>query len=102
MNISIQYRRTAPADALDTTFQVRQPKAGKISLKAACLMAIYAGMSTAVHAQQQDQQLEEIQITGSRITRTTMETPTPVTTVSSQELSNMAPGNLIDGSSTPT
>jgi iron complex outermembrane receptor protein len=43
------------------------------------------------------QELEEIQITGSRISRSTMETPTPVTTVNASELAAMAPGNLIDG-----
>jgi len=44
----------------------------------------------------QDAQLEEIQITGSRITRTTMETPTPVTTIAADQLAAMAPGNLIE------
>jgi iron complex outermembrane recepter protein len=45
----------------------------------------------------QEGQLEEIQVTGSRITRSTMETPTPVTTIQASELASMAPGNLIDG-----
>ena len=44
----------------------------------------------------QEQALEEIQVTGSRISRTTMETPTPVTSMTANELSSMAPGNLID------
>jgi outer membrane receptor protein involved in Fe transport len=39
--------------------------------------------------------LEEINVTGSRIQRTGMQTPTPVTSVSMDDLSNMAPGNLI-------
>ncbi len=45
----------------------------------------------------QEGELEEIQITGSRITRTTMETPTPVTTIQAEDLAKMAPGNLIEG-----
>ena len=40
--------------------------------------------------------IEEIQVTGSRIRRTGMNTPTPVTVMSSGELDTMAPGNLID------
>lgn len=59
------------------------------------LVAISAGAATSVYAQ--DAQLEEIQITGSRITRSTMETPTPVTTIQATELAAMAPGNLIEG-----
>ncbi len=50
-------------------------------------------MITTAYAQDK---LEEIQITGTRISRTTMDTPTPVTTISADELSNMAPGSLID------
>jgi len=42
------------------------------------------------------QPLEEIQITGSRITRSGFNTPTPVTSVTSDELGQMAPGQLVD------
>lgn len=56
-------------------------------------------------AQDQDQEsanpvLEEVTITGSRIARTGMNTPTPVTMVDAQELSYMAPGDMIDAVST--
>lgn len=61
----------------------------------ATLLALTAGAFSPVFAQ--DEQLEEIQITGSRIVRSTMETPTPVTTIQAGDLANMAPGNLIDG-----
>lgn len=44
-----------------------------------------------------EEQLEEIQVTGSRISRTTMDTPTPVTTINAEDLAAMAPGNLIEG-----
>lgn len=57
-------------------------------------LALSAGAFNTAFAQEQ---LEEIQITGSRITRTTMETPTPVTTIQAADLANMAPGALIDG-----
>ena len=43
--------------------------------------------------------LEEIMVTGSRIQRTGMNTPTPVTSLDLGELSNMAPGNLIESMS---
>ncbi|HTQ98471.1 MAG TPA: TonB-dependent receptor [Candidatus Acidoferrum sp.] len=50
-------------------------------------------MASTVYAQEK---LEEIQVTGTRISRTTMDTPTPVTTITADELKNMNPGNLID------
>ncbi len=62
--------------------------------RTAWLLALAAGTATTVQAQ--DAQLEEIQITGTRITRSTMETPTPVTTIAADELASMAPGNLIE------
>jgi len=67
----------------------------KATLQSAVLLAITTGMFATAHAA--DEALEEIQVTGSRIARTTMETPTPVTTMQASELAAMAPGNLIDG-----
>jgi iron complex outermembrane receptor protein len=67
----------------------------KAALQSAVLLALTTGMFATAHAQ--DEALEEIQITGSRIARSTMETPTPVTTMQASELASMAPGNLIDG-----
>lgn len=64
-------------------------------LKQALLLALSAGSIQGALAQ--EPAVESIQITGSRIARTTMETPTPVTTMLASELSAMAPGNLIDG-----
>src|SRR5690554_479638 len=40
--------------------------------------------------------IEEIAVTGSRIQRTGMSTPTPVTTMEVDQLTAMAPGNLIE------
>jgi iron complex outermembrane recepter protein len=77
---------------VSTLLQQRQ---SSLLARTAWIVALATGASTAAFAQ--DEQLEEIQITGSRITRSTMETPTPVTTIQAEELSNMAPGNLIEG-----
>jgi outer membrane receptor protein involved in Fe transport len=41
-------------------------------------------------------QLEEVTVTGSRIIRSGMTTPTPVTAVQATELQNMSPGTLLD------
>ena len=49
----------------------------------AALILVGASASTAFAA---DEQLEEIQVTGSRISRTTMDTPTPVTTINAEDL----------------
>lgn len=41
--------------------------------------------------------LEEITVTGSRITRDGMQTPTPVTSVSAQQIDTLSPDQLLDG-----
>jgi outer membrane receptor protein involved in Fe transport len=65
-------------------------------IKPAGLAALaFATIAPAVQAQAPAP--EEIQVTGSRIARTTMETPTPVTTIEGAELQAMSPGNLISG-----
>ena len=43
------------------------------------------------------QTLDEITVTGSRISQNGMVTPTPVTAVAAAELEKMSPGTLIDG-----
>jgi outer membrane receptor protein involved in Fe transport len=48
-------------------------------------------------AQEAPNDLEEVRITGSRITQTSgMTTPTPVTAVTAVELQQMSPGNVVD------
>src|SRR5687768_18578216 len=64
-------------------------------LMGSAVFALAGGLHSTAFAQ--DEQLEEIQVTGSRISRTTMDTPTPVTTINAEELASMAPGSLIDG-----
>src|SRR5690606_2807494 len=61
----------------------------------------FAGFAGQVHGQQEPaaapaEGLEEVLVTGSRIQRTGMVTPTPVTAVEADDLSAMAPGVLID------
>lgn len=52
----------------------------------------FAGAAGAPQAQQP----EEVVVTGSRIQRTGMTTPTPVTAVTAEELANIAPGTIMD------
>lgn len=54
-----------------------------------------AGLLSTSPVSAQDE-LEEVLVTGSRIVRSGMQTPTPVTAVTRQELSNLEPGNLVD------
>src|SRR5690606_6942771 len=68
-------------------------RAGRLE-KGALALALTAGAIGAAHGQDV---VEEIQVTGTRITRTTMDTPTPVTSISGDELSYVAPNNLIEG-----
>ena len=69
---------------------------------AAVSWALCAGVAGIASAQAPDQTsgrqgpVEEVTVTGTRITATGMTTPTPVTVVQADELSNMAPGQLID------
>jgi len=66
-----------------------------ISYMGAAACALMAGPGSPAMAQDAAAGLDEINVTGSRIQRTGMQTPTPVTSVSAADLSNMAPGNLI-------
>jgi len=64
-----------------------------------CLFAISNGFGSAASAQEGGQDssvLEVIQVTGSRIQRTGMTTPTPVTTMNAEDLADMAPTTLMD------
>jgi iron complex outermembrane receptor protein len=58
-----------------------------------CAAAVALVLSSTAYAQQE--QLEEVTVTGSLIRSSGFTTPTPVTAVSSDELEAMAPGNLI-------
>jgi len=93
MKASQSYRRARLFVAINHSVQSLTKPARMIPTGLAAL-ALTVGAIPAATAQQQ--QLEEIQVTGSRISRTTMETPTPVTTMEASELAAMAPGNLID------
>ena len=59
----------------------------------AAAVAIAMGAPVLVHGQEA---IEEVKITGSRITQSGMNAPTPVTAVSVEELSEMAPGSVIE------
>jgi len=69
---------------------------------AAVAAAVCAGIGASASAQAQDGAgqrqgaIEEVTVTGSRITASGMNTPTPVTVVQADELADMAPGQLID------
>ncbi len=63
-----------------------------VSIAVSC--ALSAGFAGEIAAQ--DAGLEEVTVTGSRIVRDGMSTPTPVTAVSAEDLQMMAPGQIID------
>jgi iron complex outermembrane receptor protein len=67
-------------------------------LSAAIVLVLASAGGTTAIAQQPGEGLEEILVTGSRIRQTSgMETPNPVTVVTPDELSVLAPTNLIEG-----
>jgi len=63
-------------------------------LASACAIAL--GLGATVAAAQEEGPIEEVTVTGSLIERTGMNTPTPVTVVTTEDLSLMAPGNMIE------
>lgn len=66
------------------------------NLLAASVATIIAGMTGISGAYAQDAQLEEIQVTGTRIrNQTTITTPTPVTAVTTSELQNLNPASTM-------
>ena len=73
---------------------VRQSRVRSFRMKeVAAAVAIAIGVPALVQAQEA---IEEIKITGSRITQSGMNAPTPVTAVSVEELAEMAPGSVIE------
>jgi outer membrane receptor protein involved in Fe transport len=66
----------------------------KLALGIGC--ALFAGIAAAQDADQSPAGIEEITVTGSRITRDGMNTPTPVTAISAEDMQMMAPGQFID------
>ncbi len=60
----------------------------------ACAFAVMVGLGGAAEAQ--DSGVEEIRVTGTRIVRSGVNTPVPVTMVSAAELNQIAPGTMIE------
>jgi outer membrane receptor protein involved in Fe transport len=61
-----------------------------------CAIAAALGIAP-IASYAQDQAVEEVVVTGTRIQQSGMQTPTPVTVVEASELAAMAPGTLVDG-----
>ncbi len=72
---------------------LRGRKNNKIS---SCFKLSILTLATTLATQTLAQEIEEIEITGSRIQRAGMESPTPVTDVSLEELGNIDPGQLAE------
>jgi outer membrane receptor protein involved in Fe transport len=73
------------------SLKARRQGAAVWNVAAAVAMAM--GAPILVHAQEA---IEEIKVTGSRITQSGMNAPTPVTAVSLDELAAMSPGSVVD------
>lgn len=72
---------------------LRGRKNNKIS---SCFKLSVLTLATTLATQTLAQEIEEIEITGSRIQRAGMESPTPVTDVSLEELGNIDPGQMAE------
>jgi outer membrane receptor protein involved in Fe transport len=68
----------------------------RTTLAVAVGCALCAGIATAQEPNPRSEALEEITVTGSRITRDGMSTPTPVTAITAEDMQMMAPGQFID------
>ena len=78
---------------IDTTTIRALPRTA-LSMAIGC--ALWAGIAAAQDAAPRAAGLEEITVTGSRITRDGMSSPTPITAISAEDMQMMAPGQLID------
>ncbi|MBN1237331.1 MAG: TonB-dependent receptor [Gammaproteobacteria bacterium] len=74
---------------------VRPARNGRMPLHLAIAAAL--GITLPLAAAAQDQAVEEVIVTGSRIQQSGMQTPVPVTVVDAGELEAMAPGTLVEG-----
>jgi len=76
--------------------QFRRTNVGKPIARMAQAQPNTATDAPSMQSPSTPQPLEEIMVTGSRIARTGMQTPTPVTSIDASDLQNMAPTTLID------
>ena len=68
----------------------------KLWLGAGCALAALVAAAPATAQTEDAGEADRITVTGTRIARTGMSTPTPVTVMSSEELETLSPGTLID------
>lgn len=84
----------------DAYFQQRSPRVGATAAGAprlrACALAVGAALVGGAVFAQDVGTLEEVMVTGSRIATSGVNTPTPVTAVTADDLQSMAPGTFID------
>jgi outer membrane receptor protein involved in Fe transport len=64
--------------------------------RTALSVAVGCALGAGLAAAQAPEGVEEVTVTGSRITRDGMNTPTPVTAISAEDMQMMAPGQFID------
>jgi len=92
-NKNTSTRKSASPYVLNDIYPAIYRGAGGAKLS---IMAISIALACTTVQAQDDEQLEEITVTGSRIRATSgFETPTPVTTISPSELQDFEPGNTI-------
>lgn len=69
---------------------------GSLGKLGACALAVSALLNGAALAQDPPDVDDEVRVTGTRIQRSAVETPVPVTRVSTDELEQMSPGTMIE------
>ena len=95
--------------ALEPVLQPRRPpttssyaaielKTSKLAMSIAAALTLGAGVHLPAYAQNEtsDSSVQEISVTGSRIQRSGMTTPTPVTSVTMEDMETLSPGTLMD------
>ena len=78
---------------INTTI-INGPSLTKLSVAIGC--ALCAGLAAGQDVTSRPAGVDEITVTGSRITRDGMSSPTPITAVTAEDLQMMAPGQFID------
>src|SRR5690606_37769639 len=79
-------------DANRASYRTGSERPQKRALPVAVALACLPSLVSVTDAQE----VEEVTVTGSRIVRSGMNTPTPITAVTTEELTLLEPGNMVD------
>ncbi|HEX7082263.1 MAG TPA: TonB-dependent receptor plug domain-containing protein [Gammaproteobacteria bacterium] len=98
--MNAQFSQRSQAHARDNRYDGRSLETARVPLGTprvrACALAVAAALVGGTVFAQESGPVEEVLVTGSRIATSGVNTPTPVTAVTADDLATMAPGTMVD------